>query len=166
MRSNRLREVSGFPGYWIHPSGRVYSTRRYPEPVLLKPYINQDGYPTVVLYVDRKPKYFLVHRLVLITFAGPCPEGMECCHRDGIRTNCKRSNLYWGTDKQNAADCIAHGNRPRHEQHGRSKLTVEQVYKIKKLARRGISKAEMGRMFGVSAQQVSRIVSGKQWAGA
>lgn len=165
MRSNRLREVSGFPGYWVHPSGGVYSTRRYSEPVLLKSYVDRDGYPIIVLYADRKPKHISVHRLVLLTFVGPCPEGMECCYRDGCRQNSKRSNLYWGTKKQNAEDCIAHGNRPRHEQHGRSKFTTEQVHKIRKLARRGTSKAEMGRMFGVSAQQVSRILLGAQWIG-
>src|SRR3990170_1323459 len=53
------------------------------------------GYPSVGVYIDHIRKTRLVHRMVLETFVGPCPDGMECAHEDGVRTNCNLSNLQW-----------------------------------------------------------------------
>lgn len=51
----------------------------------------------------------LIHRLILETFVGPCPGGMECCHNDGDPTNNALSNLRWDTSKANKADMAKHG---------------------------------------------------------
>lgn len=36
-----------------------------------------------------------VHVLVLETFVGRCPAGMECFHLDGDTYNCRLENLEW-----------------------------------------------------------------------
>lgn len=51
----------------------------------------------------------LVHRLVLESFVGPCPDGMECCHNDGDRTNNRVDNLRWDTRYGNCQDIRAAG---------------------------------------------------------
>jgi len=47
--------------------------------------------------------------MVLEAFVGPCPEGMECCHRDGNPANNHVGNLYWGTRSENLYDAVRHG---------------------------------------------------------
>lgn len=62
----------------------------------------------VTLYKAGKPKKWLVHRLVAITFLGfPEEEGLTVNHRDGNRRNNKIENLEWLT----RADNIRHGFR-------------------------------------------------------
>lgn len=51
-----------------------------------------------------------VHRLVLEAFVGACPPGMETCHKNGIRTDNRVDNLYWGTSSENNLDIVRHGN--------------------------------------------------------
>lgn len=50
-----------------------------------------------------------VHRLVLEAFVGPCPDGMEACHGDGVRTNNALRNLRWDTRSENHRDKVRHG---------------------------------------------------------
>jgi hypothetical protein len=51
----------------------------------------------------------LVHRVVLETFVGPCPDGMECCHNDDVKTNNRLDNLRWDTHDANVADKVKNG---------------------------------------------------------
>src|SRR5690349_5649582 len=57
---------------------------------------SQGRYLVVTLYRDTKPKMFAVHRLVLLTFVGPCPPGQESLHWDDDPTNNRIENLRWG----------------------------------------------------------------------
>lgn len=56
---------------------------------------------------------FLVHRLVLAAFVGPCPSGMEGCHNDGNPLNNSVDNLRWDTHRNNEADKRRHGTNDR-----------------------------------------------------
>lgn len=70
----------------------------------------RSGHMTVALCEssDRQVKY-LVHRLVLEAFVGPCPEGMEGLHYDDIPANNHLSNLRWGTRSDNMHDRTRNG---------------------------------------------------------
>jgi hypothetical protein len=53
--------------------------------------------------IGRTPRH--VHRLVLETFAGACPPGMESLHGPAGRlVNWWPENLRWGTHAENEAD--------------------------------------------------------------
>lgn len=52
-----------------------------------------------------------IHQIVLEAFCGPCPDGMEVLHGNGIRTDNRLSNLRYGTRSEN--EC--------HEQHMKGK---------------------------------------------
>ena len=85
-------------------SVRNKKTRR-----VVKSYPNGNRYLRVQLCRLGKPKNYLVHRLVLITFKGPPPApGMEGAHIDGRRRNNALANLYWATKEQNTADRVRH----------------------------------------------------------
>ena len=45
------------------------------------------------LWADNKQRTLLIHRLVLESFVGPCPDGMVACHIDGDPHNNDIANL-------------------------------------------------------------------------
>ena len=101
----------------------------------------------------------LVHRLVLFTFVGPCPLGMECCHADGTRTNNFLKNLRWDTHINNYVDAKKHGTL----RVGNAKLTESQVRQIRELASQGYLQKEIGKLFDVSPQTISATVLRHIW---
>jgi hypothetical protein len=50
-----------------------------------------------------------VHKLVLLAFVGPAPEGFECLHANGNPADNRLVNLRWGTRAENIRDAIRHG---------------------------------------------------------
>jgi hypothetical protein len=95
--------------YTISNWGRVRSFSKYGRPYI-KGRKLKGGHHRVALYGSDGVKDFLVHRLVLEAFVGPCPEGMEGLHWDDDKDNNRLSNLRWGTRTENLLDCIRNGN--------------------------------------------------------
>jgi hypothetical protein len=119
-----FKPIEGFPGYYVASNGAIWSkwkTRGNPYggrgvvPYIsdkarkLKPKVDSKGYCRITLQKDGKPHDFLIHRLILMAFRGPPPEGTEGCHKDGNKGNNGFHNLYWGTRQQNVQDSIRHG---------------------------------------------------------
>lgn len=85
-------------------------------------------------------KSWLMQRLVLEAFVGPCPPGCEARHfPDRNPQNNRLDNLQWGTKKENAADKTVHGTSrkgvPNHgnagSKNGRAAFTDDQVRAIR-----------------------------------
>lgn len=56
-----------------------------------------------------------VHRMVLEAFVGPCPPGMEACHRNCDNQDNRLSNLRWDTPRGNALDTLRMGRHKRQQ---------------------------------------------------
>lgn len=97
--------VPGFPDYEVSRYGNVRSWTPKKKGALLKPGLTSAGYPSVVLGGNTK----LVHRLVAEVFIGPCPNGQEVRHKDGMRDNSHLDNLEYGTRRDNVLDMMRHG---------------------------------------------------------
>jgi hypothetical protein len=78
---------------------------------------NKYGHLSVHLGFNKTKKTIQVHRLVLEAFVGPAPNGMECCHNNGIAWDNRIENLRWDTHKNNNADRKRHGTYPTGENH-------------------------------------------------
>ena len=154
------KSIPGFPGYYADKLGNIYSTRLRGFKKL-KPSVHVGrGYRTVNLLNNTK----VIHRLILITFVGPCPEGHECCHVDGDKTNNKLSNLYWGTPKQNAEDSKKLGLQAKGESQGLSKLTEKEVLAIRRSFSTGLyTHRELASMYHISRPQICDIINRKAW---
>jgi hypothetical protein len=106
-----------------------------------------------------------VHRLVLETFVGPCPPGLEACHNNGDSLDSRLVNLRWDTRKANAADTTLHGQRVylRGEKSPGARLTPASVQRARALVAAGQSFRATGRELGVSHRTISDVIRGKRW---
>jgi HNH endonuclease len=107
-----------------------------------------------------------VHRLVLEAFVGPCPEGMECRHLDGNRTNNRLDNLAWGTRIENHEDMKRHGTRPTGSRHHKAKINESDIPEIIRMRSAEITLQSIAERFGITRQNVCLIVNGKAWRSA
>ena len=107
----------------------------------------------------------LVHRLVAEAFIGPCPPGHVVCHGPAGPLDNRLENISYGTLSKNLGeDKRRDGTMQRGERCGQSKLTEEQVVEIKRRSLAGESRASIGRKFGVRAETISHIATGRTWA--
>jgi len=97
---SEVRQIRMGNGNSIHTVGGV----------ILTPWMSRTGYLLVALARGGKKTPKLVHRLVIETFIGPCPDGMECCHRDSDKSNNRLENLRWDTRSENQIDRIENGD--------------------------------------------------------
>ena len=106
-----------------------------------------------------------VHRLVAAAFIGPCPEGLIVCHGIGGSFDNSVENLSYGTpSKNNGADRRRDGTLPIGSKSHLTKLTEEQVIKIKRRSAQGESRASISRDFSVTPEAISAIALGRTWA--
>ena len=120
-------------------------------------------YPTVMLCIRgiRTPQ--TVHSLVAAAFIGPRPPGKEVAHRDGDPTNARLENLRYATPKENDADKIMHGTRPRGMRNGRAKFTDEQIREIRRARLSGEKYATIAERYNVAEATPRKIASRKRW---
>lgn len=125
--TERWLDIPGYEGrYQVSDEGRVRSldrtitqknrhggetTRVYPGRVL-EGWANAKGYLCVGLSLPgERPNTAYVHHLVVLAFVGPRPavDGEEIRHLDDNKSNCRLTNLLYGTSSQNTSDW--HRNR-------------------------------------------------------
>lgn len=163
-QSEELRKISGFDKYFISNQGRVFSGEEASATVL-KGGVNGWGYKHVSLRCNNRSKTAVVHRLVLEAFAGPCPDGMEACHNNGVKTDNRLENLRWDTRSANQLDKKIHG-RENHiygEAHYSAKLNKKKVRVIKWCCLLGISPTTLSKYFGVSPTCITKVRDNKSW---
>lgn len=162
-----LYEVSNFGQ--VRSIGRDVSNNRgglrWMPDLVLTPHINtkRGGYHSVTLNKDGHKKTVYIHIMVLTVFTGPRPSPeMEGCHGDSNTANNHHDNLRWDTPVNNAADRILHGTQVRGEDSNLAVLTPDKVREIRRRAEEE-SYTCIAEAFGISRQQVGRIVKGQQW---
>ena len=172
------RDIPDFPGYRVFNGGRVQScytpqrgrVGRGRTHVMsgvwhdIRLQINHGGYLQVSLRRDGTNHHRLVHRLVLESFVGPCPPGMQCCHWDGDRTNNRLDNLRWGTHRENVEDQIRHGTIPRGERNGSSRLRERNIPEIFRLRESGMTNRAIAARFAVGETTIEKVLRGKTWS--
>jgi hypothetical protein len=107
-----------------------------------------------------------VHQLVLEAFVGPKPSPKhQGAHWDGDLENNFVSNLRWATAKENIADKVRHGRvtRTSGEIDGMSKLTNDQVRKIRERCSAGEVQHVVAVDYGVSQPTISDIMTRRSW---
>lgn len=160
----KWRWVKKYKGlYRVSTHGDVKS-KKYGKSRILKPGVTTDGHLQVWLSKNGKVKGFLVHRLVLEAFVGPCPPGKQSRHYpDRDPTNNCVWNLSWSSATVNQKDRVEHGTHNRGERCKQAKLTRKQVRKIQRLTQKGVMQKKIAEKFGVNRITINRIQKGKSW---
>ncbi|AVO25677.1 HNH endonuclease [Mycobacterium phage McGuire] len=167
------KEIPGFPDYEVSNRGRVRSWKnsrhgRSKTPKPRTPQRHPQGYLRVALSnhsAGMRQSTNNIHKLVLLAFVGPRPEGMEVRHLNGDPSDNRLENLAYGTKKENGADRVRHGTQIRGEQYPHSKLSYLKAKAIRTLyASEGFSYSDLSEVFGVDPRTIRRTISGEYWS--
>lgn len=126
--------------------------RRVPQRILKSGEYYKSGHLSVVLehHGVGRP----VHQLVMKTFVGEPPDGMEVLHINGNPKDNRLENLRYGTRTENVLDVYYQGGKWR-------KLSIDDVQAIRFELFCGISGIQLSQQFGVSPQVISKIKCGR-----
>lgn len=102
------------------------------------------------------------HRVAFFLAHGRWPQN-HCCHRCDNRRCVNPEHLFEGTALDNMRDKVAKGRASRGSKHGLSKLTEDDVPRIRALAAERVSVSEIARRFGVGRNPIRRIIAGTGW---
>ena len=159
------RDVAGFEGlYEVSNLGNVRSVHK-PDGRrgrLLKPNRLRQGYLQVTLYLDGKPHWRKVHRLVGFAFIDNPFGKPDINHKNGIKHDNRAENLEWVTKSENGLHAFRvlkiQPNRPGlGKPSHRRKLTSDQIREIRKDPR---TCSAIAKDYGVVQQTISNIKLG------
>lgn len=165
MTTERWLPVVGYEGlYEVSDLGRIQSLPRtrlnkgsYSGKIMSPGWITNGRFQITLSNLHGIKKMHLLHRLVLQSFVGPCPDGMDCCHNDGNPGNNKVGNLRWDTKSENSRDVVRHGRSHT------AKLTAEDVLRIREARLFGAKTKDLASVYGISQVNLARAATGRGW---
>lgn len=168
------RDIPSYEGrFQVSNFGHVRSNRprtRLPETwKLLKLGVGTNGYVKVTLCMHNKPSTKNVHRLVMLAFVGPCPDGIQVNHKNGDKSDNRLDNLEYVTPTQNARHAYDElGKRWGYlecpgELNPQAVLTENDIKTIRFLAANGVSNRVLAERFGMAYGTIWDIVTHKTW---
>lgn len=105
----------------------------------------------------------LLHVAILETFVGPCPPGLEGCHRNDKPRDNRLANLRWDTHEANIEDAIRNGRIRRGDRHPIAKLTEKDIALLIRMRLDGASHKEIGNALGISGFWAGEIIRRGSW---
>ena len=154
MEKEVWKIIEEFPRYEVSDLGRVRSNIGKQKTLSLC--AGRGGYVDIRLRSKKKTRKQRIHRLVLLAFVGPCPEGHETSHEDGCKTNNRLDNLKWATLAENEAMKHLHGT-------ANYKLNPDKVRDIRSRSKAGESYYSMAKIFGVDGRTIRGVVLREHW---
>lgn len=162
--------IPGLSRYQIGDDGSVWTNRNCRgnlcEWKRISGTITKAGYVRTMLSTDENGmRMFMVHCLILEAFISPRPSGMECCHRDDIKTNNVLSNLRWDTAKENQQDRVRNGLKTSHLGilNGRATVTEEIVRQVRQRIAEGVAGARVRDEFNLTENTFQKIKHRVTW---
>ena len=156
--------IKDFPLYQVSNYGRIRSFWTG-EWVILNGSLANNGYVQQTLkHIKSTVKH--VHRLVLEAFVGLRPDGLQCNHKDGNKTNNVLSNLEWVTQSENAIHSYANGlqSKVMGEQHSQAKWKDGEIWLLKKMLFFNTNKHVISKTFKMSIRNINKIAHGDRWS--
>lgn len=147
MTKEIWKSIPGYLDYEVSNLGRVRSYRRGKVRVL-KGCPDSKGYSQVELRNEGGKLHTRVHKLVMLVFVGPCPDGMEICHNDGSPLNNCQDNLRYDTHAGNMGDRVQHGIAKR--------LTPERTRRIRQDYLNGLSLGAIAQKYDIGQTYIKR----------
>jgi len=120
------------------------------------------GYLTVRLY-NKKAKTFDVHKLMGVTFLDMPKDGLQVCHNNGIKTDCRLENLRVDTASNNQSDRVAHKTSNRGSNNGNAKYTEDVIFKIKTKLKSNCKLSDIAKEYKINERYIRNIKNGYKW---
>ena len=173
MKPNiKIKSILNFPSYYVGIDGSVWRHITDKHQGITKLGWKQ-LFPTVhpitkylIITLRKGSKQYskYIHRLVLESFVGKCPLGMECLHFDDDRTNNHLLNLRWGTRKDNIQDRKRNNRHNSGERNGNAKLKDNDVLHIRDLYKnKKQSYEQLAHKFQIKRATIYGIVTNRSW---
>jgi hypothetical protein len=160
------KEIPGWPEYECSSFGnvrRIAKGRGVIPNRILKHQKLKTGYVKVSLCRDSKRKEYCIHSLVMLTFVGERPKGMDVCHYNGIKTDNRIDNLRYDTRQNNQRDNVKNNRDNRGEKCGSHKWDRSIVIQIIKRSRNGEVISKVAREYGMLPGTAYGITSRRNW---
>lgn len=169
------RDIAGYEGlYQVSDFGRVKSLAKSwrsgknnylstkPETIIAFYWAGASrGYKYVSLCHKNKEKKIAIHRIVAATFH-PNPMGLpEANHLNGVKSDCRASNLEWASKSRNRQHAYDTGLRFARSgsSHAGAKLSDADVLAIRaEYAAGGVTMRKLGDKFGVVNSAIYKVV--------
>jgi hypothetical protein len=166
------RPITGFPGYRIGSDGTVWSClqRRRLGPSggstteisdtwhKLRP-----SYSNIYPQVNLRKVTRRIHCLVAEAFIGPRPNGLQVCHNNSNKRDCRASNLRYDTPSGNEQDKRENGTYQLGEKNPFAKLTVDLVREIRQRVSVGERIVSVCRSLNLPTSTVHNVVKRNSW---
>jgi len=118
--------------------------------------------------LGHRGKQVSAHRFSYELVYGRIPDGMLVCHHCDNPGCVRPSHLFLGTNSDNMKDSVAKGRYKapdtRGELSGNSRIAENDVHEIRRLYSLGVTQELLGRMWKITQQHVSNVVTKKNWA--
>ena len=151
------KPLYGCENYEVSDLGRVRHVRRK---AALKFSTIGSGYLAFGCQLNGRRATKYVHRAVLESHVGPCPDGLEARHLNGDKTDNRLSNLEWSSHMENCSDKKRHGTSQHGEAHNMAILSESQVVEILSSTEKAKSAAVR---YGVSVKTIYNIRKRRTW---
>jgi len=102
------------------------------------------------------------HRIAWMLTFGPIPDELCVCHKCDNPLCCNPNHLFLGTEADNVNDKVSKLRHAFGVNHGRAKVTDEQVSCIR-LQAKILTQTELARLFQLSRAQIQNIIFRRQW---
>lgn len=150
------------PVWYCHLDYEAYKDleRQMTPCILWSGAVGTDGYGVISLGRGRLAR---AHRVAYEQINGPIRDGLCVLHRCDTPLCVNPDHLWLGTRTDNSNDKVAKGRIPHGESHWNSKLNPDAVNEIRRLARDGISSAQIAKGFNVNRRTISEVIAGTAW---
>lgn len=159
------RVVQDAPDYEVSTLGRVArraGTFRTPRRRVLRAQMNDHGYLLVSIPVSKRPQSRRIHQMVVDAFIRPRTPGEFVNHIDANKTNNRVENLEITDRAGNTEHARQMGLYRSGASHHATKLTDEDVRKLRRMFAEGYSGAEVARHFGINRNYAYTVNRGEE----
>jgi hypothetical protein len=162
----KWQKLDNFSRYLFSDMGRIKALMWKGSNIekIMTPALSGGYYKTMLVRDDGKYVTRNIHKWIAECFLGPCPDGYEVNHINGIKTDNRIVNLEYTTRSGNIIHAYKLNllSRKVGEKNGMAKLTNEQVAEIREYVancgKRYYGRKELAKKYGVSECTIKEVV--------